>query len=457
MEISKFIITQELDNSSGMVLVYSTLTTAIVTLDKKIYHRIFELADYSDTQLTEKLVSLGILTPSHALQLRQLDDQRAISMDSDKQHLTIFTTTDCNARCFYCFENGIKHIDMSKGVADATLQFIYNTFPNKELSIGWIGGEPLLRFDTIKYITEQLVCRGYTLTSGVSTNGILLTKEMIEFFKRNNKQMAFQFSMDAAVGNDYYKMKRYIDYDEENAFQHVVDNICMSMDYGITTDVRINYVASKIEDAKIAFRTIKEMVAGHDMSHTYIFLVPIDLPSSNEVISNYHGSIEHPCLQAIKFQKDMGFGVPRSQRVTPIRDELEKLHGDIIASYSLMPQCYICGMTTKHKFVIDSDGTLYKCHRLAGHKEYNCGTVFDGININSDNYRQFRKTTIQDNQCLTCSILPICQGGCIGRRTLCGESQKCNKIKQIQKELVRLCYDESMKYDKNGIVQISSI
>lgn len=454
MEISKFIITQELDNSTGMMLVYSTLTTVLVTIDKKIYHRIFELADYSDTQLTEKLESLGILTPSHALQLKQLDDQRTKSMDSDKQHLTIFTTTDCNARCFYCFENGIKHIDMSKDTADATLQFIYNKFPNKELSIGWIGGEPLLRFDTIKYITEQLVGRGYSLTSGVSTNGILLTKEMIEFLKQHNKQMAFQFSMDAAVGKDYHRMKRYIDYDEETAFQHVVDNISMSLDYGITTDVRINYVASKIEDAKKAYRTIKEMISNHNMSHVYIFLVPIDLPNSNEVISDYHGNIEHPCLQAIRFQKDMGFGIPRSQQITPIRKELEKHHGDIIASYSLMPQCYICGMTTKYKYVVDSDGTLYKCHRLAGHPEYSCGTVFDGVNTDSKSYKQFRETTIHDQQCLECPILPICQGGCIGRRVLCGESQKCNKIKQIQKELVRLCYIESKEADKNGIVQL---
>ena len=456
MEISKYIITQDLGDPAGTFLVYSTLTTALVTVDRCVYHKIFELSDFSDKQLTERLIRLGILTPSHTSQIRQLEEQRVESMNSERQHITIFTTTNCNARCFYCFENGIKHIDMSKEAADATIQFVFDNFPHKDLSIGWIGGEPLLRFDTIEYITKRLFESGYNLTAGVSTNGILLTEDMIKTFKQYNRQMAVQFSLDAAVGKDYYKMKKYVDFDEETAFKHVVDNIAMSIDYGLITDVRINFIPSKIDDAKNAFKTIKEMISGRDLSNAFIFLVPLDIPGSKEVISDFHGNMEHPCLQAIKFQKAMGFGTPRRQRATPIRDTLENTHGDIIASYALMPTCYTCGMTTKYKYVVDSDGTLYKCHRLAGHLEYSCGNVFDGVNTDSEIYKCFRETKIRDKQCLACSILPICQSGCLGRRILCGDNQKCHKIKQVQKELVCLCYEESIQTDNNGIVQINS-
>ena len=37
---------------------------------------------------------------------------------------TIFTTTDCNARCFYCFEKGQKRIHMSPETVQKVAQFI---------------------------------------------------------------------------------------------------------------------------------------------------------------------------------------------------------------------------------------------------------------------------------------------------------------------------------------------
>lgn len=436
MEISKFTIIQDLNDSTGTKLVYSTLTTALITIDKETYHKVFELADYSDKELVNELKKMGILTDSHESQLKQLDEQRAKFMDLGHQHLTILTTTDCNARCFYCFEHGIKRVDMSKDVANATIQFIINTFPDKELSILWLGGEPLMNFDIIEYITKQLVHAGYTIITSVTTNGILLTQGMIDFFKHYSKLTTIQFSLDAAVGKDYYKVKRYVDFDENTAFKHVIDNIAMSLDNGLMTDVRFNFATSNIDNAKNAFCTVKQLLIEHDLTNAYLFLAPLDLPSSNEIVSDFHGNIEHPYLQVVKFQKEMGF---------PIRAELQKDHGDILASYALMPTCYICGMTTKHKYVIDSDGMLYKCHRFAGHHELNCGNVFDGINIDSKSYKQFRETTILDEQCKICPILPICQSGCIAKRVLLGESQKCHKIKQIQKELVRLCFNESIK------------
>lgn len=434
MEISKFVIIQNLNDSMGSVLLYSTLTTALLTMDRETYHRIFGLRDFSDIELVGELKKMGFLTDSHENQIAQLDKQRAKFMDLGHQHLTILTTTDCNARCYYCFEHGIKKIDMSKEVADATIEFISKNFPKKELSILWLGGEPLLKFEIIEYITRKLVDIGYTLTSSVTTNGILLTQEMVDFFKKFSKLTTLQFSLDAAVGKDYYKVKRYIDFDEDNAFQHVVENIALSLDNGLMTDVRFNFASSNINNAKNAFRTVKEMLRGHDLTKAYLFLAPLDLPSTSEIVSDFHGNMEHPYLQVVKFQKEMGF---------PIRAELQTDGGDIIASYALMPTCYICGMTTKQKFVVDSDGTLYKCHRFAGHHNLNCGNVFDGVNDNSESLKQFRSTTINDEQCKDCSILPICQSGCIAKRVLLGEGQKCHKIKQVQKDLVRLYYEEN--------------
>ena len=45
----------------------------------------------------------------------------------------IFTTTDCNARCFYCYEKGTPRIKMSKKTAEDVANFIVNEYTTNKL------------------------------------------------------------------------------------------------------------------------------------------------------------------------------------------------------------------------------------------------------------------------------------------------------------------------------------
>ncbi len=57
----------------------------------------------------------------------------------------IFTTTDCNARCFYCFEKGCRKVDMTMETADAAADFILKNSGEHTAKLQWFGGEPLVR------------------------------------------------------------------------------------------------------------------------------------------------------------------------------------------------------------------------------------------------------------------------------------------------------------------------
>ena len=172
------------------------------------------------------------------------------------------------------------------------------------------------------------------------------------------------------------------------------------------------------------------------MSSLFMYFAPLTFDNDNEIISDFHGHIEHPFLQAVKTQFDEGFPLYK-----PRYDETVGMVG----AFGLMPNAFSCGMTTKNRICIDADGTLYKCHRLSGRKQYACGTVFDGIDTNNDYYKIFRNPIIEDEECKKCSILPICQGGCKSQRILYGNKQKCHRIKQIQGKLVNLYYKEVCK------------
>jgi sulfatase maturation enzyme AslB (radical SAM superfamily) len=53
---------------------------------------------------------------------------------------TIFTTMDCNARCFYCYEKGQPKISMTDEIAKDTADFILKTSSNTPVDIRWFGG-----------------------------------------------------------------------------------------------------------------------------------------------------------------------------------------------------------------------------------------------------------------------------------------------------------------------------
>ena len=62
---------------------------------------------------------------------------------------TIFPTTDCNARCFYCFELGRDRVPMSKETAEKAADYIKAHCGGEKIKLNWFGGEPLYNQEAI--------------------------------------------------------------------------------------------------------------------------------------------------------------------------------------------------------------------------------------------------------------------------------------------------------------------
>lgn len=130
--------------------------------------------------------------------------------------LLIEITTGCNLRCKYCVFSGnyksqrvhgnkMLSIEDAKKAIDLYFSYIevgkmYN--PNRKPTVAFYGGEPLLNFEVIKesitYIRK--IYEGdvfFTLT----TNGILLTDEMIDFFIKEDVWLVFSLDGPAEEHN----------------------------------------------------------------------------------------------------------------------------------------------------------------------------------------------------------------------------------------------------------------
>ncbi|WMM26569.1 radical SAM protein [Tissierella sp. MB52-C2] len=116
--------------------------------------------------------------------------------------VTLWITTQCNMKCRYCYEGNDKtNKMMSIETADKSIQYImkhFNELNEDTLIINFHGGEPLLQFDLIKYITEEFKqifsSSNKRLMFGLTTNGILLDEKIEEYLCEN-----FYYSLSASL------------------------------------------------------------------------------------------------------------------------------------------------------------------------------------------------------------------------------------------------------------------
>lgn len=117
----------------------------------------------------------------------------------------IVVSKNCNVGCVYCQASSMisdikeakKEWNMNKKTAKKVVDFIFDT-PNKNIGIEFQGGEPLVNWTVVKFITEYAREKEAETKKNVNitlvSNFLLMTKEKLEFLKKNN--VSFCTSLD---------------------------------------------------------------------------------------------------------------------------------------------------------------------------------------------------------------------------------------------------------------------
>lgn len=424
MKTSQYIITTK---EGDQVVLYNTITTALLVIGADEYERIFLKNDFQDSCIVTELAEYGFLLDDDSNEVNLLNEIRLDDINKPLPVITIYTTTNCNARCYYCFEKGIKTIDMSEETANQVVNFIKNTYDSKRIQIMWFGGEPLMNFSVIESITTQLYNDGYELLTHITTNGSLLTKYMISFFKRYYSKISIQITIDE-VYDAYSSIKRYVDILPEDAFKRIIDNCRLVIAEDIYLSIRINYLERNFNRATQIFTEIEKIFHPFDHNMLNIYLAPITLESGcNTCVADSNNDTFN---NVVKFHRD--------HHVMNIRakDEDQQL----LSSFCLLPKSGSCGAHRKNNIVVRADGVLFKCHRLANEDKYSVGDVQSGIDVSSVNYTSFVTPIMTDERCASCNVLPLCQGGCSVIKMLYDRNMECD-IKAAHKTMLRDYYN----------------
>ena len=135
---------------------------------------------------------------------------------SERSYYTIplCLTHRCNLNCIYCFEKHDAKHEMSYETAiDCVQRVLKSTEMDSTIEFIFFGGEPLLRFDLIKNIVNYILslntkqrCRFFA-----STNGVLLTSEMKEWFEEHKEIFVLGLSLDGTPDSHNYNRSNSYD------------------------------------------------------------------------------------------------------------------------------------------------------------------------------------------------------------------------------------------------------
>jgi radical SAM protein with 4Fe4S-binding SPASM domain len=184
---------------------------------------------------------------------------------------TIYTTTDCNARCFYCFELGRPRIPMTDETALKTAKFIEEHRGDIPVNLRWFGGEPLYNDRAIDVICQYLKDKGIPYKSRMISNGYLFDDDMVAKAKDLWKLYRVQISLDGPE-DVYNKCKAFI-YKDGSAYQIVNENIQRLLDNKIIVLVRLNMDFHNIEDLNKLCDELASRFGGQKRFFVYVRLI----------------------------------------------------------------------------------------------------------------------------------------------------------------------------------------
>lgn len=106
----------------------------------------------------------------------------------NEMHYTIWVTHACNLRCSYCYEGEEKQdVHMSMETAEQVISFLKKSEEclDDNIKISIHGGEPLLNYEILYYLVQEVKAWKKDVKIDMTTNATLLNQNNLSFIKDN--------------------------------------------------------------------------------------------------------------------------------------------------------------------------------------------------------------------------------------------------------------------------------
>ena len=399
-----------LDVNSGAIHVVDDTTYDIIALyeEKDLPEIQAELKDkYPEELISECYEEVKELAEDG--QLFTKDEYEDYIMDFKKRQtvvkaLCLHIAHDCNLACRYCFaEEGEFHGRrelMSYEVGKAALDFlIANSGNRRNLEVDFFGGEPLMNFQVVKdlvaYGREQEKIHNKNFRFTLTTNGVLLNDEVMEFA---NKEMAnVVLSIDGRKEvNDHMRPFR----NGKGSYDLIVPKF---QKFAESRHQDKYYVRGTFTHFNQDFS--QDVLHLADLGFKQISVEPVVAPPEEEY------AIREEDLPKLFAEYD-ALAAEMVERKKSGRDfNFFHFMIDLEGGPCVAKRLSGCGSGTEY-LAVTPWGDLYPCHQFVGNEEFKMGTVFEGVK-NTELRDEFKCCNVYaKKKCRECFARFYCSGGC---------------------------------------------
>lgn len=312
---------------------------------------------------------------------------------------------DCNMRCKYCFASTgdfgtgrkLMPVETGKMAIDFLLE---KSQDRKFLELDFFGGEPLMNFEAVKevvrYAREREKEYGKTFRFTITTNGILLNDESIDFI---NAEMS---------------------------------NVVLSIDGRKSTNDNMRPVTNGKGSYDIILPKFKKLVAQRDKNLDYYVrgtFTKYNLDFSEDVFSLHEAGFDQISVEPVVCESKYPYALTEED-IPAISAEYERLAKrllendragkhfnffhfmiDLDAGPCAIKRLKGCGCGNEY-VAVTPDGDIYPCHQFVGIEQYKMGNLEEGT-FNEDMKYEFSQSHIYNKaKCRDCWAKFYCSGGC---------------------------------------------
>lgn len=405
-KVSRFVHTFDLGKH---VALWHSLRMKPIFLEKDVYKQLKE--GICSNELEQELLSKKVFTSCENEDEQMIARLRKHAPQPDVNLAYFILSEHCNLACKYrfvgsdaCGQGISSSKDMINEVADKALEvFIrqleqsHTDYTEFESNIIFFGGEPLLRFDTLKHVALRVrelsskhpVLRNTNLA--VITNGTLLNEECILALDRLG--VAVSISID---GFTKQANSMRVDAAGKETFSRVIQVLELFKKLQVEPpSLSVTLTEQTIQDLPNMIRLIRD----YDI-HGFGYNVPLKRDDEQKI--DYYEAASQFIIDSFLALRDYGAYEDRIMR---------KLNAFAHARIHFSD----CGATSGGQILFAPDGRIGICQGLMTDNENFATDIWDDSFIANEHpaWNMWSKLTpIHNDDCLSCEALGICGGGC---------------------------------------------
>lgn len=314
-------------------------------------------------------------------------------------------TNSCNLSCKYCFCKAGRDYaqtgNMSEEIAFKAIDLLLKNSKNKKkLNVAFFGGEPLMNYNLIysvvKYAKHQSNIHNKIFSFSITTNATLLNEEFVNFMIENNFNI-----MISADGPKQYHNYQCPTKNNSGSYDKMFNGLSLLINKNFPIDIRTTVASPGIE--------LKTLIEWYNSLHALgQFII--------EPAKNYIDSPSEIDISEKQFCKKI---ICSNHELKNILDYMKKHNGNTPPYFPFYhawqsinnpkySQYYTCNAGINRCYVA-SDGTIYPCALLAGKKDWNIGSVYNGIDHQKslNMWKKYRLSVA--NNCQKCWAIGICR------------------------------------------------